>query len=67
MWRTPDILSDTVLAIVRREPKECNGNAFYDEDVLREEGAEDFSQYAVVEGTEPPPLSAMMFDPDYEA
>ncbi len=65
MWRTPDILSDSVLSIVTREPSECTGNALYDEDVLREEGVEDFSKYSVVEGNEPPPLSAMMFDPDF--
>lgn len=65
-WRTPQILCDTVLAIVRREPSECTGNAFYDEDVLREEGVEDFSKYAVVEGSEPPPFSAMLFDPDFQ-
>ena len=65
MWRSPQILSDTVMAIVTREPSECTGNAFYDEDVLREEGVEDFSKYSVVEGTEPPPLSAQLFDPSY--
>ncbi len=65
MWRTPQILCDTVMAIVGREPSECSGNAFYDEDVLREEGVEDFSRYAVVDGTEPPPYSAMLFDPEY--
>ncbi|QDG51099.1 SDR family NAD(P)-dependent oxidoreductase [Persicimonas caeni] len=67
MWRKPDILSDMVLAIVSRDPSECTGNAFYDEDVLREEGVEDFSKYNVVEGSEPPPLSALMFDPEYQS
>ncbi len=66
MWRQPKILSDTVLAIVSREPGECTGNAFYDIEVLREEGVEDFSTYDVVQGSEPPPLSAIMFDPDYK-
>lgn len=65
-WRTPEILCDTVMAIVTREPSSCTGNAFYDEDVLREEGVEDFSKYSVVEGTEPPPFSAILFDPDYQ-
>ncbi len=65
-WRTPEILCDTVMAIVNREPSNCTGNAFYDEDVLAEEGVEDFSKYAVVEGSEPPPFSAMLFDPEYQ-
>ena len=65
LWRKPEMLSDTVLPIVTRKPSECTGNAFYDEDVLREEGVEDFSKYNVVEGTNPPPLSAMMFDPEF--
>ena len=65
MWRDPSILSDTVLAIIRRDPSECTGNAFYDEDILAEEGIEDFSEYNVVGGTEPPPVSAQGFDPAY--
>ncbi len=64
-WRTPEILCDAVLAILIREPSECTGNAYYDEEVLEEEGVTDFSKYAVVEGTEPPPYSAMLFDPEY--
>lgn len=64
-WRTPEILCDTVMAIVGREPSSCTGNAFYDEEILREEGITDFSKYSVVEGTKPPPFSAMLFDPDY--
>ena len=63
-WRTPEILCDAVVAILRREPGECTGNAFYDEDVLRQEGVEDFSRYNVVEGAEPPPFSAALFDPE---
>ena len=65
-WRTPAIVADAVLEIVSRDPSECTGNAFYDEEVLREAGVSDFSPYAVVEGTDPAPLSAWLFDPDYE-
>lgn len=65
-WRTPEIVSDTVLEIVSRPPSECTGNAFYDEEVLREAGVEDFSHYAVSEDSDPAPLSAWLFDPDYE-
>ncbi|MFC6835338.1 SDR family oxidoreductase [Halomarina ordinaria] len=65
-WRTPEVLCDTVREIVRQRPSECTGNAFYDEEVLRAAGVEDFSRYAVVEGASPGPASARLFDPDYE-
>jgi citronellol/citronellal dehydrogenase len=65
-WRTPEIVSDAVLEILKRDPAECSGNAFYDEDLLREAGVEDFSQYNVVEDGDPGPMSAMMFDPEYD-
>jgi citronellol/citronellal dehydrogenase len=64
-WRSPDILSDTVLEILSRDPAECTGNAFYDEDLLREVGIEDFSAYNLTEG-DPAPMSAQMFDPAFE-
>jgi citronellol/citronellal dehydrogenase len=64
-WRTPQVVSDTVLEILKRDPAEFNGNAVYDEEVLREAGVEDFSTYNLTEG-DPPPSSAWMFDPDYE-
>lgn len=64
-WRTSDIVSDTVLELLRRDPGEFTGNAVYDEEILREAGIEDFSQYNVTEG-DPEPKSARMFDPKYE-
>ena len=64
-WRTPEIVSDTVLEILSRDPSSFNGNAVYDEDLLREAGAEDFSRYNVTEG-DPAPMSAQLFDPSYE-
>lgn len=63
-WRTPDIVSDTVLEILSRDPAEFTGNAIYDEDLLREAGLEDFSEYNLTEG-DPAPLSAQITDPDY--
>jgi len=65
-WREPRIVSDAVLEILSRDPAECSGNAFYDVDLLREAGVEDLSQYNVVEDSDPDPLSAIMFDPDYD-
>ncbi|WP_247009521.1 SDR family oxidoreductase [Halorientalis litorea] len=64
-WRTPQIVADTVTEILKRDPAEFTGNAVYDEDILREAGVEDFSEYNLTEG-DPGPTSAMMFDPDYE-
>ncbi|MFB6142216.1 MAG: SDR family oxidoreductase [Halorientalis sp.] len=64
-WRTPEIVADTVLEMLSRDPAEFTGNAVYDEELLREAGLEDFSRYNLTEG-DPAPLSAMMFDPDYE-
>jgi citronellol/citronellal dehydrogenase len=48
--RTPEIVADAALAIVRRPARECTGNFFIDEDVLREEGVSDFGRYAVRAG-----------------
>jgi citronellol/citronellal dehydrogenase len=64
-WRTPEIVSDTVLEMLSRDPAEFTGNAVYDEEFLREAGVEDFSRYNLTEG-DPEPTSATMFDPAYE-
>jgi citronellol/citronellal dehydrogenase len=64
-WRHPEILSHTVLAILKRDPAEFTGEAVYDEEILLEEGLEDFSEYNLTEG-DPAAMSATMFDPDYE-
>jgi citronellol/citronellal dehydrogenase len=53
MWRKADILADCVLRIVQKEPSASTGQAFLDEGFLRSEGVTDFSQYAVVPGTDP--------------
>ena len=63
-WRTPQIVSDTVLEILNRDPAEFTGNAVYDEELLREAGLEDFSEYNLTEG-DPAPMSAQMTNPDY--
>lgn len=64
-WRTPKILSDTVLELLRRDPEEFSGHAGYDEEILREAGVDDFSEYNVTDG-DPEPESAWTFDPEYE-
>ena len=63
-WRTTDIVSDTVLEILSRDPAEYTGNAVYDEELLREAGIEDFSEYNLTEG-DPGPMSAQMTNPEY--
>jgi len=63
-WRTTEIVSDTVLEILSRDPAEYTGNAVYDEELLREAGIEDFSEYNLTPG-DPGPMSAQMTNPDY--
>ena len=63
-WRTTDIVSDTVLEILSRDPAEFTGNAIYDEELLQEAGLEDFSAYNLTPG-DPGPMSALIADPDY--
>jgi citronellol/citronellal dehydrogenase len=63
-WRTPEIVSDTVLEILGRDPSEFTGHAVYDEELLREAGVEEFSAYNLTEG-DPAPMSAQLFDPEY--
>ena len=45
--RTPAIMADAAYAVLSREARNCTGNFFIDEDVLREGGMEDFEHYAV--------------------
>ncbi|NYF96999.1 SDR family oxidoreductase [Janibacter cremeus] len=43
--RTPEIMSDAAHAILVRDPAECTGQFFIDDDVLAQEGMTDFSAY----------------------
>jgi len=43
--RGPQIMADAVHALVTRPSADCTGNFFTDEQVLRDEGIEDFSHY----------------------
>jgi citronellol/citronellal dehydrogenase len=45
--RKPEMVADAALAILTKPSAECTGNFFIDEDVLRKEGIEDFTAYAV--------------------
>lgn len=43
--RKPEIMADAAYVIFSKSSRECTGNFFVDEDVLRESGIRDFSQY----------------------
>ena len=48
-------MADAAYAIVTRDATNCSGNFFVDEDVLAEEGVENFDSYAVDPALEPLP------------
>jgi citronellol/citronellal dehydrogenase len=43
--RTPEIYADAAHEILRRDPRECTGNAYIDDEVLAEAGITDLSVY----------------------
>ena len=43
--RDPRIMADAVAALVTRPAADCTGHFYTDEDVLREDGVDDFSRY----------------------
>ncbi|MDG2343751.1 MAG: NAD(P)-dependent oxidoreductase [Flavobacteriales bacterium] len=45
--RTPEIMADAAFEIIKQNSKECTGNFFIDEDLLRNKGITDFNKYAV--------------------
>jgi len=59
--RRPEIVADAARAILVRPARECTGNFFIDEEVLRAEGVTDFAPYAVDPQA---PLAADYFLPD---
>lgn len=56
--RKPSIMADAAHSILARGSRECSGNFFIDEDVLRAAGVEDFGPYAMAPGT---PLFSDLF------
>jgi citronellol/citronellal dehydrogenase len=50
--RKPDIMADAAHWILTQDAKNCTGNFFIDEDLLRESGVSDFEHYSVVLGAE---------------
>lgn len=50
--RKPEIMANAAHVILTRPSRECTGNFFIDEEVLRETGEPNFDQYAVTPGSE---------------
>ena len=55
-WRKPDIISDSILNILKEDPLEFTGNQLIDEEYLRMKGITNFDKYQCVPGKEPPKL-----------
>jgi citronellol/citronellal dehydrogenase len=50
--RSPEIMADAAHAILTRPSRECTGNFFVDDDVLRSTGVTDLSKYQTVPGAD---------------
>jgi citronellol/citronellal dehydrogenase len=50
--RTPEIMADAAHVVFTRPARECTGNFFIDEDVLRSAGVTDLAKYQSVAGAE---------------
>ena len=50
--RQPAIMADAAHLILTRNSRECTGNFFVDEDVLREAGITEFDEYSVTPGSD---------------
>lgn len=66
-WRTPEILADATLALLRRDPRTCTFRAWLDEDVLAEEGVTDLARYRCDPDQEPTAMSIELVDPGWAA
>ncbi len=49
--RKPEIMADAAYAILTRDSRNCSGNFFMDEQVLKAEGVTDLEQYSVTPGS----------------
>jgi len=50
LGRTPDIMADAAHVVLTRDAKECTGNFFIDDEVLRDAGVTDLDKYAMTPG-----------------
>ncbi|HPE85090.1 MAG TPA: SDR family oxidoreductase [Chlamydiales bacterium] len=58
--REPSIMGDAAYQLMLRDSAECTGHFFIDEELLRQDGANDFSRYAIDPNT---PLMQALFTP----
>ena len=56
--RKPEIMADAAHVILTRDPRNCTGNFFIDDEVLTSAGTKDLDQYAVTPGNK-------QFQPDF--
>lgn len=60
MWRTPEIICDSIYNILNEDPKEFTGNCLIDEEYLMSKDENtDFTKYQCVPGYEPPKLKEL--------
>ncbi|MGH7272141.1 MAG: SDR family oxidoreductase, partial [Polyangiaceae bacterium] len=50
--RSPDIMADAAHVILTRPSRECTGNFFVDDEVLRDAGVKDLAKYQTVPGAD---------------
>ena len=50
--RTPEIMADAAYEILTRPSRECTGNFFIDDDLLKSAGVTDFAKYQMVPGAD---------------
>jgi citronellol/citronellal dehydrogenase len=50
LGRKPEIMADAAHAVLTRDPRQCTGNFFIDDEVLKQAGVSELDQYAVTPG-----------------
>jgi citronellol/citronellal dehydrogenase len=50
LGRKPEIMADAAHAVLTRDPRQCTGNFFIDDEVLAESGIKDLESYAMTPG-----------------
>lgn len=66
-WRTPEILADATVELLRRDPARARFRAWLDEEVLAEAGVTDLKKYRCDPDSEPMPMSIELVDPGWGA
>ena len=64
-WRTPDILADATVLLLKRDPRHNRFRAWLDEEVLAEAGVTDLARYRCDPDREPTPMSIELVDPGW--